>query len=98
VIDSTTSLGPRAWQVLDLPAAMNSKLGAFFARGGSNPQSKDYQDIVFLVTKYMEPIYNIRSQLNATHRQEFVNAYARANPGPQKMGQVKKIRHVLGMV
>ena len=77
---------------------MNSKLGAFFARGGSSPQSNDYQDIVFLVNKYMEPIYNIRSQLNATHRQEFVNAYARANPGPQRMAQVKKIKHVLGIV
>ena len=77
---------------------MNSKLSAFFARGGNNAQSNDYQDIIFLVNKYMEPIYNIRSQLNATHRQEFVNAYARANPGPQKVGQVKKIKHVLGIV
>ncbi|TVY50873.1 hypothetical protein LCER1_G007409 [Lachnellula cervina] len=68
VINTTTSPGPRTWPVLDLPTVMNSKLGAFFARGGSNPQSKDYQDILFLVNKYMEPIYNIRSQLNATHR------------------------------
>ncbi|CZR54900.1 uncharacterized protein PAC_04785 [Phialocephala subalpina] len=98
VINSTTSLGPRAWPALDLPTVMNSKLGAFFARGGGNPRSNDYQDILFLINRYMEPIYNIRSQLNATHRQEFVNAYARANAGPQRMGQVKKIKHVLGIV
>jgi hypothetical protein len=77
---------------------MNSKLGAFFARGGGNPESNDYEDIIFLVNNYMEPIYNIRSQLNATHRQEFVNVYAKANQGPQNMGKVKKIKHVLGIV
>ncbi|KAF2691387.1 hypothetical protein K458DRAFT_353109 [Lentithecium fluviatile CBS 122367] len=89
VLTFSTAAGPKQLPVIDILSAMGSKLNAYYARQGQS----DYQDISFLITKYPEQIFALRTQLNATHRQYFVASFAQGNP----QNAVRRVKHVLGV-
>ncbi|KAK0118402.1 hypothetical protein ONS95_012691 [Cadophora gregata] len=79
------------YRIINVPAIMSAKLNAFFGRASQN----DYQDIIFLLTKYPQEIYDCRAQLNQEHRQAFVEQYLARGAG---QGKLKAAKHILGIV
>ncbi|KAK2797857.1 hypothetical protein FQN50_009062 [Emmonsiellopsis sp. PD_5] len=93
VVNVQTHLGLKAFPVLDVATIMSSKLGAFFGRGATS----DFQDISWLLDNFPEKIHNVRTQLNQTHRQAFVNTFAQRNPGSSNENRVRRVRFSLGI-
>ncbi|RMD41617.1 hypothetical protein DV735_g3529, partial [Chaetothyriales sp. CBS 134920] len=84
-------LGDRPFRLINLPSLLQSKLGAFFGRSADN----DMADIIFLILRYPEEVYNARAALNQEHRQHFINKLAVTRDVPKS--QMNKARHALGI-
>lgn len=82
-----TPIGDRTFPTLNVLTLLTSKLGAFFIRRTDNT-SNDYG----------ESIYTNRTLLNATHKQHFLNTYARVNPGPANLNRIRGMKHIFGCV
>jgi hypothetical protein len=82
--------GEKQYPLLNITHIMASKLGAQFARG-----TKNYMDdILFLIQKFPEEVFAIRTQLNPEHRQAFIDALVRVATSP---GIIKKAKLSLGI-
>ena len=86
VIDNNTS------EMITLPNGFNArvvntfyllrgKFHAFITRGQTN--TNDYQDLVFLITKYETQMPQYNSYIDKAHRQAFLDKYAETNAGNQ---------------
>ncbi|KAF1961116.1 hypothetical protein CC80DRAFT_543485 [Byssothecium circinans] len=89
VVTFNTDAGQKQLPVIDILNAMASKLNAYYSRQEPN----DYSDISFLIAKYPEQVFAIRTQLNATHRQYFVTSFAQSNP----QNAIRRVKYVLGV-
>ncbi|KAG4436258.1 hypothetical protein IFR05_008240, partial [Cadophora sp. M221] len=58
---SPTDQGTNQYRIINIPAITNAKLNAFFSRESQN----DYQDIIFLLMKYPQEIYDCRGPTEA---------------------------------
>jgi hypothetical protein len=58
--------------------------------------TNDYQDLVFLITKYHPYVNNYSSRINKEHRLAFLQKYAETNA--QNTEVVKWMRQILGLV
>lgn len=63
---------------------------SLFSRASQN----DYQDIVYLLMRYPQEIYECRAGLNQKHRRSFVEQYAARGAG---QGKLKAAKHILGV-
>ncbi|PVH73494.1 hypothetical protein DL98DRAFT_607255 [Cadophora sp. DSE1049] len=79
------------YRIINVPAIISAKLNAFSSRASQN----DYQDIIFLLMKYPQEIYDCRAQLNQEYRRVFVEQYAARGAG---QGKLKAAKHILGVV
>jgi hypothetical protein len=70
-----------------------AKLGAFVARTSQN----DYLDLEFLGANFPVQVYAVRQQLSLEHRQAFINAFIRENPGPSNTNRVRNIKDCFGI-
>ncbi|KAH7395256.1 hypothetical protein DE146DRAFT_659654 [Phaeosphaeria sp. MPI-PUGE-AT-0046c] len=89
VVTVSTEAGQKQFPVIDILHAMASKLNAYYSRQGPN----DYTDITFLIRRFPEQVFAIRTQLNATHRQYFVTSFALENP----QNAVRRAKYILGV-
>lgn len=87
----STGLGERQFRLLNLRALLRAKLGAFFGRS----ESKDMEDIRFLIFKHPDRVYDMRAALNQEHRQHFMSKLA-AMPSVSK-AEVNKAKHALAV-
>ncbi|KAH6716629.1 hypothetical protein BKA61DRAFT_308518 [Leptodontidium sp. MPI-SDFR-AT-0119] len=86
---SPTNQGTTQYRILNVSAIASAKLNAFFSRASQN----DYEDIIFLLMKYPQEIYDCRAQLKQEHRQAFIEQYAARGAG---QGKLKATKHILG--
>jgi hypothetical protein len=97
-IDNTTS------EVITLPNGFNAtvvntfflfqgKFHAFNTRGQTN--TNDYQDLVFLITKYPADMLQYNNYIDRAYRQAFLDSYAKMNAANQ--GFVEWMKQELGL-
>ncbi|OJD19167.1 hypothetical protein AJ78_00867 [Emergomyces pasteurianus Ep9510] len=93
ILSVQTHLGQKSFPVLDIVNIMSSKLGAFVGRGSLN----DLKDLIFLVGNFPEKVYNVRAQLNQTHRQVLVNTMYARDKTPGAENRMRKFKFTLGI-
>ncbi|KLJ06480.1 hypothetical protein EMPG_10127 [Blastomyces silverae] len=90
-ISFTVGSVQKHYPVLNLSYMMASKLAAHSGRG----ETADMNDILFLIQKYAQQLYEVRVQLNQRHRQAFINALIQKT---SNSGIIKKAKFTLGVV
>ncbi|KAI1936512.1 hypothetical protein LOZ66_004487 [Ophidiomyces ophidiicola] len=94
VVGITTETGPQTFSILNIKSILSSKLGGYVARASSN----DFTDIQFLILTFPEKVYEIRAELDQSHRQHFANMFAQERTDPAGRNLPKRVKHVLGVV
>lgn len=79
--------------LLNIKGILVAKLNAFFARAAES----DFMDLEFLGRHMAPQVYAVRKQLNAEHRQAFINAYSRRYNNSDT-NRVRRIKHAFGVV
>ncbi|PLB51557.1 hypothetical protein P170DRAFT_506542 [Aspergillus steynii IBT 23096] len=90
-ITARSSSGQREFMVLNIKGILIAKLGAFFARTADS----DFVDLEFLGRNMATQVHAVRQQLNAEHRQAFINAYSRRNQSDAN--RVRRMKHAFGV-
>jgi predicted nucleotidyltransferase len=103
-LNTPTTLDNNTSEIIKLPNGFNAtvvntyylfqgKFHAFMTRGSTN--TNDYQDLVFLITKYFTEMSQYNSNIDIKHRQAFLAQYAAKNAANQ--GVVDWMRQTLGL-
>ena len=93
IIAVTPITGEPEFKLLDVKGILLTKLTAFFAQASES----DFTDLEFVGRNMAPQVYAVRQELNAEHRQVFINAYSRRYNSVNTNG-VRRLKHVFGAV
>lgn len=95
-ISVQTDQGPRSYRVLDIKHLLAAKLAAFTARGMGSPGSKDFSDLVWLMTSvYVLKVWEVSGTTPVEQRRAVLDAAGRVRPMLEEGCSIQWVEYVL---